>query len=101
MKYFVIVAVLVLALAAPAFAQFRIDLGVDVPMTVGTLSGSGVETYGEAGDFLRSHILPFPEASFDHVFVCFVLEHLSWDSIAAQVEKFYERVQSQYRSPAR
>jgi len=31
----------------------------------------------------------------------FVLEHLSWESIAAQMEAFYERVQARYKGTAR
>jgi SAM-dependent methyltransferase len=33
--------------------------------------------------------LPFPEKTFDHVFVCFVLEHLSWplDAIASLISR--------------
>jgi hypothetical protein len=30
-----------------------------------------------------------------------VLEHLSWESIAAQMEAFYERVQARYKGTAR
>jgi hypothetical protein len=98
MKYFVIVAVLVLVLAAPAFAQFRIDLGAIVPMTVGTLSGSGVETSGEIGAFLREHILPFPEASFYYQFnagpvrlapgvraFTLILESLLWPNVLVEL----------------
>ena len=37
------------------------------------------ERVGDAVDFHRADIfhLPFPDAHFDHVFVCFVLEHLA------------------------
>jgi hypothetical protein len=98
MKRIVLLAVFIAVLAVPAFSQFRIDLGFDVPMTVGALSGSGVTTSSEVGEFLREHILPFPEASFYYQFdigplklapgvrvFTFILESVLWPNLMAEL----------------
>ncbi len=98
MKRIVLLAVFIAVLALPAFSQFRIDLGVDVPLTVGTISGSGVTTSSEIGSFLRDHILPFPEASLYYQFevgplklapgvrvFTFILESVLWPNLMAEL----------------
>lgn len=99
MKRIVLVAALAAVLVVPAFSQVRVDLGFDVPMTVGTLSSSGVETSGEIGQFLREHWLPFPEASLYYQFklgplvlapgvrmYTFILESVIWPNLMAEVQ---------------
>lgn len=98
MKRIVLLVAFIAVLAVPAFSQFRIDLGVDVPMTVGAISGSGVTTSSEVGEFLREHILPFPEASFYYQFdvgplklapgvrvFTFILESVLWPNFMAEL----------------
>jgi len=98
MKRIVLLAVFIAVLALPAFSQFRIDLGVDVPLTVGTISGSGVTTSSEIGSFLDDHILPFPEASLYYQFsvgrlklapgvrvFTFILESVLWPNLMAEL----------------
>jgi hypothetical protein len=98
MKRIVLFAVFIAVLALPAFSQFRIDMGVDVPLTVGTISGSGVTTSSDVGQFLGDHILPFPEASFYYQFevgrlklapgvrvFTFILESVLWPNLMAEL----------------
>jgi hypothetical protein len=99
MKRLVLVVALIAVLAFPAFSQFRIDLGVDVPMTIGVMGNGEIETSNEAGDFLKEHILPFPEASFYYQFSAgpltlapgvrtftFILETVLWPNLMAELE---------------
>jgi hypothetical protein len=98
MKRIVLLVTFIAVLAVPAFSQLRIDLGVDVPLTVGAISGSGVTTSSEVGEFLRDHILPFPEASFYYQFeigplrlapgvrvFTFILESVLWPNLLAEL----------------
>ena len=98
MKRIVLLVAFIAVLTVPAFSQFRIDLGVDVPLTVGAISGSGVTTSSEVGEFLRDHILPFPEASFYYQFefgplrlapgvrvFTFILESVLWPNLMAEL----------------
>ncbi|MEE9307465.1 MAG: hypothetical protein V3V57_08110 [Spirochaetia bacterium] len=98
MKRIVLFAVFIAVLALPAFSQFRIDMGVDVPLTVGTISGSGVTTSSDVGQFLGDHILPFPEASLYYQFsvgrlklapgvrvFTFILESVLWPNLMAEL----------------
>ena len=68
MKRAILVVLMTAALVVPVFGQVRLDLGFDVPMTVGAISAGGVEVSGEAGEFLRNHVLPFPELSLGYQF---------------------------------
>lgn len=99
MKRVILIAVMLAVLAFPAFSQFRIDLGVDVPMTIGVIGNGEIETSNEAGDFLKSHIFPFPEASFYYQFTAgpitlapgircftFILESVLWPNVMAELQ---------------
>jgi hypothetical protein len=99
MKRTVVVAALLAVLAFPAFSQLRIDIGVDVPMTLGVIGNGEVNTSNEAGDFLRSHIFPFPEASLYYQFSAgpltiapgvrcftFIFESVLWPNVMAELE---------------
>jgi hypothetical protein len=98
MKRFVLALVFAAILAFPAFSQVRLDLGVDVPMTIGVIGGGKIETSSEAGEFLREHILPFPEASLYYQFnvgplklapgvraFTFILETVLWPNLMAEL----------------
>ena len=98
MKRFVIILAFAAILACPAFAQLRLDLGVDIPMTIGVIGDGEIETSNEAGDFLRSHILPFPEAGLYYQFnlgplklapgirvFTFILETVLWPNVLAEI----------------
>ena len=99
MKRIILVAAFVAVLVFPAFSQARIDIGVDVPMTIGVIGNGEIETSNEAGEFLKEHILPFPEASFYYQFragpitlapgvrcFTFILESVLWPNIMAELE---------------
>jgi hypothetical protein len=99
MKRILIVTVLAAALVVPAFSQVRLDITVDVPLTVGTISGSGVSASSDVASFLSEHILPFPEASIGYQFEAgpvklipgvraftFILESVLWPNLIAEVQ---------------
>ena len=98
MKRIVLLVAFVAIVAVPAFSQFRIDLGVDIPMTLGVIGKGEIQTSSEVGTFLRSHILPFPEASFYYQFsigpltlapgvrvFTFILESVLWPDLMAEL----------------
>jgi hypothetical protein len=99
MKRAVLLVVLALVLAYPAFSEIRLDLGVDVPLVAGFISGGDVATSSEIGTFLTEHIFPFPEASIYyqfHVgpfrlapglrFFTIILESVLWPNLIAELE---------------
>jgi hypothetical protein len=98
MKRLVILVALALLLVTPAFSQVRFDLGFDVPLTVGTITGSGVTTSSEVGTFLQSYHFPFPEASISYQFgagpvilapglrvFTVILETVAWPNLLAEL----------------
>jgi hypothetical protein len=68
MKHLVMITALTLLLVSPVFGEFRVDLGADMPITVGTITGSGVTTSSEAGEFFSDFHFPFPEAGLSYQF---------------------------------
>ncbi len=99
MKHLVIIVAFILLLVSPVFSQVRFDLGFDVPMTVGTITGSGVTTSSEIGNFLKDHPFPFPEASVSYQFnlgpvklapgirlYTLILESIFWPNLLAEVQ---------------
>jgi hypothetical protein len=98
MKRIILVVALLAVLVLPAFSQLRLDLGVDIPMTIGVMGGGDFDTSNEAGEFLRSHWLPFPEAGFYYQFevgplrlapgiraFTFILESMLWPNLMAEL----------------
>jgi hypothetical protein len=99
MKHLVLILALILLLVSPVFGQFRFDLGADFPITVGTLSGSGVTTSSEVTEFLTTFHFPFPEASAYYQFgigpvklapgiraFTFILETVAWPNLLAELQ---------------
>jgi len=68
MKRIILVVAFVAILASPAFSQLRLDLGVDVPMQIWAVGGGEIHSDSDIGQFLRDHILPFPEAGLYYQF---------------------------------
>ena len=98
MKRCIILVALALLLVTPAFTQVRFDLGFDIPITVGTISGSGVSTSSEVGTFLSNYHFPFPEASVSYQFAAgpvilapgirlftVILETVAWPNLLAEL----------------
>jgi hypothetical protein len=98
MKRIIIVVALIAVLAFPAFSQVRLDVGVAVPMTIGVMGGGEFDTSNEAGEFLRSHWLPFPEAGLSYQFsvgpvnlapgvraFTFILESVIWPNLMLEL----------------
>jgi hypothetical protein len=99
MKHLVMIGALILLLVSPVFGQFRIDLGADMPITVGTITGSGVTTSSEVAEFLSIYHFPFPEAGFYYQFsigplrlapgvriFTFILESILWPNLMAELQ---------------
>lgn len=99
MKHLLIIAAMVLLFVSPVFGQLRIDLGVAMPMTVGTISGSGVTTSSAATDFLTTFRFPFPEAGVYYQFgagsvklaagvriFTFIIESVLWPNLLAEMQ---------------
>jgi hypothetical protein len=99
MKQLLTIIALLLLLVSPAFAQFRIDLGIDMPVTVGTLTGDGVQTSSDVGTFLSEYHFPFPEAGLYYQFgvgpvklaaglraYTFILETVAWPNLLAELQ---------------
>ena len=98
MKRIILIVALIAILAFPAFSQVRLDVGVVVPMTIGVLGNGDFDTSNEAGEFLRSHWLPFPEAGLYYQFsvgplnlapgvrvFTFILESVIWPNLMAEL----------------
>ena len=68
MKKSILIALLIALVALPSIAQWRLDIGVDVPRGVGAVVGSDVLNSEEAGTILSSSFFPFPEASIYYTF---------------------------------
>jgi len=94
MKRIILVAAFVAILASPVFSQLRLDLGVDVPMTIGVIGNGEIQTSSDVGEFLREHIFPCPEAGLYYQFevgpmrfapgvriFTFILESVMWPNL--------------------
>jgi hypothetical protein len=68
MKRLVLVALVVFAIAAPATAQARLDIGVLVPKGFGIVSDGEASGFSDAADFLSKYIIPLPEATLAYQF---------------------------------
>ncbi len=99
MKHLYLIIALVALLASPVFGQLRIDLGADMPLTVGAITGEGVTTSSAVGEFLSTYHFPFPEASIYYQFAAgpvklapglraftFILETVAWPNVLAEIQ---------------
>ncbi|NLJ45514.1 MAG: hypothetical protein GX430_03015 [Treponema sp.] len=64
MKKAIILAALVAMLAVPAFAQWRVDIGGDIPFYVGIANTAVGESLGES----IPYFIPFPNAALSYQF---------------------------------
>jgi hypothetical protein len=62
MKRLPVLFSLLVFLAAPAFADWRIDIGFDIPRGMGASVDGEETTFSEATDFFSKYIIPLPEA---------------------------------------
>jgi hypothetical protein len=98
MKRAVLLVALAVVLAVPAFSEIRLDLGVDVPVVAGFISGGDVSGDSDVGSFLVEYVFPIPEASIYyqfHVgpvnlapgirFFTFIIQSLMWPNLIAEV----------------
>jgi hypothetical protein len=98
MKRIVIVLLLVALAIAPTFAQWRLDVGVDIPRGVGAVLPDSVTTSADVGTFLSGTFFPFPEAALHYQFggglltfglgmraFTFILESVAWPNVFAEV----------------
>jgi hypothetical protein len=68
MKKLLAVFFVVAALALPAAAQLRLDIGVEIPKGVGLAASGEVSTFGEAAQILQNYWVPFPSAGLYYQF---------------------------------
>lgn len=98
MRLKVLALALFAMLAAPAFSQLRLDVGVDLPRNVGAVLGSQVQTSGTVGSALSATFFPFPEAALYYQFggsllhfgvglraFTFIIESIAWPNAYAEV----------------
>lgn len=99
MKKSVFIVLLIALVAIPSFAQWRLDIGVDIPRGVGAVVGSDVLGSDAASAALSSTFFPFPEASIYYTFggesilqvgvgmrcFTFIIESIAWPNIFAEV----------------
>ncbi len=98
MKRSLLAATLILLLAVPAFAQLRLDVGIDVPKGIGTALRGNAEISQGTVDFFNTYFIPFPEASLHYQFdlgvvklglgaraFTLILESVLWPNAFAEV----------------
>ncbi len=99
MKKTMLAVLMVFFLIVPAaYGQFRLDIGVDIPLAVG-LSYEGEFINSEVSEFLTSHILPFPELGAHYFFTTgpvrvglgvrgftFIIETIMWPNAVVEFE---------------
>lgn len=98
MKKTILIMLIALALVVPSFAQWRLDIGVDIPRGIGAVIGDSVSSSSDASAFLSSTFLPFPEASIYYTFgsdllvaglgvrcFTFILESVAWPNAFLEV----------------
>lgn len=63
MKRITVLALIIVLAGGAAFAQPRIDVGIDLPIGIGSvLDGTSLEVTSTVGNFLATTFLPLPEA---------------------------------------
>lgn len=99
MKKPIIIALLALSVASLSVAQWRLDIGVDIPRSVGAVLGDSIASSDEASAALSSTFFPFPEAAIYYTFggqgvlqvglgircFTFIIESIAWPNIIAEV----------------
>jgi hypothetical protein len=60
-KLHIVTLVMLMGLLIPALAEVRLDIGLTIPMGLGSLSTSGGTLSEDATDFFSEHIIPFPQ----------------------------------------
>ncbi|WP_304224702.1 hypothetical protein [Gracilinema caldarium] len=68
MKRCSVIIAMLLLLSLPAFAQLRIDLGIEIPRGAGSVSGNEVFSDPEVNKFLTDYIFPIPEIDLYYQF---------------------------------
>ncbi|MCK5201215.1 MAG: hypothetical protein KAR21_22830 [Spirochaetales bacterium] len=101
MKKLILVGIIILMVIPGAFAQFRIDLAIDVPRGAGSSSNTDDEFVDALSDFLNEYIIPVPEASFVYQYsfdsiplhvgggiraFSFILESVAWPIVYAELD---------------
>ena len=98
MKKYLLIVLIVALVAIPAVAQWRLDIGVDVPRGVGAVVGNDVLGSDAASAALSSTFFPFPEAAIYYTFgegtmlqagvgmrcFTFIIESIAWPNIFAE-----------------
>lgn len=98
MKRFALALVVLALVAAPAFSQLRLDIGIDVPRGVGAAFQGSAEVSQETVDFFNNYFIPFPEAALHYQYdlgmfkfglgaraYTFIVETILWPNAFAEV----------------
>ncbi|GAB1484821.1 hypothetical protein MASR2M78_36390 [Treponema sp.] len=109
MKRFLLILVVAVVFALPAFAEFRADIGVDIPRGIGGVVDNNADISKEAVDFFNEYIFPIPEGGlyYQHPFgpvrigvgariYTFILESIFWPNafVEADLWKFTFELQT-------
>jgi len=62
MKRLLVLCSLLACLSAPAFSDWRMDIGFDIPRGMGASVGGEGSNFSEATEFFSEYIIPLPEA---------------------------------------
>lgn len=109
MKKLTLIAALIAAAALPAFAEWRIDVGFDIPRGIGAMADGEAVISEDAGDFFDEYIFPFPEASVYYQrnagplrvggglrMYTFILESIFWPNAFAELDVWKVTFQFQF-----
>ena len=101
MKKLVLFGIIILMVIPGAFAQFRLDLAIDVPRGAGLTSNSDDEFIDGLSTFLNDYVIPVPEATFVYQYsfdpiplhvggglraFSFILESVAWPIVYAELD---------------
>jgi len=102
MKKMIFLVLIITVLIVPAaFAQFRIDMAIDVPKAGGFATDGDTELVSEVSDFFNEYTFPIPEAAFLYQYsfgsipvhvggglrvFSLILESMAWPIIYAELD---------------
>jgi len=100
MKRLALLTMIIALVGGVAFAQLRIDVGIALPIGIGSvLAGSSLEMDSTVGEFLSRTFLPLPEAGLHYQFdlgvvkmgvgaraFTFILETIAWPNAFVELD---------------
>ena len=101
MKKLLLFGIIILLVIPGAFAQFRIDLAIDIPKAGGFATDGDTEFISEVSEFFNEYTFPIPEATFAYQYsfgsiplhvggglrvFSLILESVAWPIIYAELD---------------